>query len=131
MNKKEKTELREMRIRQDLMFSVIANDYLGKQAMQVYTSVAKGVEAEPENEKLKEVAEKSIESYKFHSQNVNDAISYYYEIFGEEANIEVFDIMKERGIDRKLEEEMANASKEEPEPITKVNSMGQRTSEKG
>lgn len=130
MNKKEKTELREMRIRQDLMFSVIANDYLGKQAMQVYTSVAKGVEAEPENGKLKEVAEKSIESYKFHSQNVNDAISYYYEIFGEEANIEVFDIMKERGIDRKLEEEMANAP-EEPEPIIKVNSMGQRTSEKG
>jgi len=95
-----KQQLREIKIREDLLFSVISNDFLSKQAMSVYQSVSEGVRAEPENEKLKEVAEKALESYKFHGENVNDAISYYYDLFGEDANLDVFALMKERGLDR-------------------------------
>ena len=124
MEKELEQKLNEITVRQDLLFSVISNEYLAQQAMQVYSSVMKGVEAEPENKQLKEVAEKSIQSYKFHGENVNDAISYYYDIFGEEANLGVFDIMKVRGVDRDTPET------KEPEPISQIKSVGKRTSEK-
>lgn len=120
---KTEEQLEALTVRQDLLFSVISNEYLAKQAMQVYTSVMQGVEAEPENEQLREVAEKSLESYKFHGENVNDAIQYYYDLFGEEANLGVFDLMKKRGIDR-------GEPQAEPQPLAKVTGKGKRTSEK-
>ena len=123
MEKELKMKLDEITVRQDLLFSVISNEYLSTQAMSVYTSVMKGVEAEPENKELKEVAEKSLESYKFHGENVNDAISYYYDIFGEEANVGVHDLMKARGISR-------DTNPAEPSPVATVESKGKNTSEK-
>lgn len=116
---KTEEQLEALTVRNDLLFSVMSNEYLANQAMQVYSSVMKGVEAEPENKQLQEVADKSLESYKFHGQNVNDAITYYYDLFGEEANLGVFDLMKKRGINR-----------DEPAPVSDVTGKGKRTSEK-
>jgi len=135
-NKKASVEdqLKEMRIRMDLLFSVISNNYLAKQAMQVFSSVSEGLKEEPENKELKEVAEKSLESYKYHGENVNDAVSYYYDLFGEEANVDVFSLMKEKGIDRKFEnfdEDVAKAQgQKEPEPISKVSAKGSKSQKK-
>jgi len=123
MQKDLREKLNEITVRQDLLFSVISNEYLSTQAMSVYTSVMKGVEAEPNNKELKEVAEKSLESYKFHGENVNDAISYYYDIFGEEANVGVHDLMKMRGISR-------DENPPEPSPVATIESKGKNTSEK-
>jgi len=120
MEKEVLRKLEEIAVRQDLMFSVISNDYLAQQAMQIYSSIMKGVEAEPDNKELKEVAEKSLESFKFHGENVNDAVTYYYDIFGEEANLGVDALMKARGIER----EPATS------PVADVKSSSSHTSEK-
>ena len=85
----------------DLMFGVIANQYLANQAMQVYTSTEETLrvpEDEETSKKLKDISEKALESYKFHSQSVNDAIAYYYDLFGEEANANIVSLLKQRGI---------------------------------
>lgn len=120
MGKQEMQKLEEIAVRQDLLFSVVSNDYLAQQAMQIYSSVMKGVEAEPDNKELKDVAEKSLESYKFHGENVNDAVTYYFDIFGEEANLSVDALMKARGIERTPE----------PSPVAEVKGASSHTSEK-
>jgi hypothetical protein len=139
MKKEQKTleqQVKEMKVRMDLLFSVISNDYLSKQAMQVFQSVGEGLKENPDNKELKEVSEKSLESYKYHGENVNDAVSYYYELFGEEANLDVFGLMKEKGIDRKFEnfdedvEKMKGKEAPEPEPIAKVGAKGSKSRKK-
>jgi len=84
----------------DLLFSVMANDFLGKQAIQVFQSVQENMGAEDaDKEALQEVLKKSMESYKHHNESVNDAISYYYDLFGEESNANIIALIKERGLD--------------------------------
>jgi hypothetical protein len=99
MKKKEKVDLKNLETKIDLLFSVQANAFLAKQAMQVYTAASENEVPDVEGaEKIKEVAEKALESYKHHSQNVNDSIAYYYDLFGVEANENIAKMLKERGI---------------------------------
>jgi len=130
-------QLEELTVRQDLIFSLLSNDYLAKQALQVHTSVMEGVSQEPDNEQLKEISIKSLESFKFHGKNVNDAISYYYDLFGEEANLGVFNLMKKKGLDLNYgqqdeqdEQEQTPIQDQEPKPKVEVNARKKVTREK-
>jgi hypothetical protein len=105
----------------DLLFGVIANQFLATQAIQVFQSIQENMEDEDaDKEALQEVLKKSMESYKHHSEGVNDAISYYYDLFGTEANAEMLKMLQEAGI----------GTGEEPEPVTEVKAKGNRKSTK-
>ena len=105
----------------DLLFSVMANDFLGKQALQVYHSISDNMkEGDEDNESIKEVLKKSLESYKHHNDMVNDSISYYYELFGEESNESLVEMLKEKGIYKEQEKT--------PKPATEVKTKTKRKS---
>ena len=83
----------------DLMFGVLANEFLGKQAIQLFQSVQENMDAEDaDKDALQDVLKKAMESYKHHSESVNDAISYYYDLFGEDSNANIIALIKERGL---------------------------------
>ena len=105
----------------DLMFSIISNTFLANQAMQVFTSVQGNLkEGDEENPAIKDVMEKSIESYKHHNESVNDAISYYYELFGESANDNIASHLEKVGMTRESQ----------GEAVAEVEVKTTRTSEK-
>ena len=85
MSKELEKQIQVLSNKVDLLFSLLSNDYLGKQALQVNGAVQHALEADPENEQMKEVIEKSTSAYKFHSDSVNDAIQYYAELHGDDA----------------------------------------------
>ena len=85
MSKKLEEKIEALANKVDLLFSLLSNDYLGKQALQVNNAVRQALEADPENEQMKEVVEKSTDAFKFHSDSVNDAIQYYAELHGDDA----------------------------------------------
>ncbi len=116
-------KLEEITVRLDLVFSTLSNSHLASQAMSVHSHMAGVLDKTPEDENLKSIVEKAQESYKFHSSNINDAISYYYDIFGEEANLGVHDLMKKKGIPRE------GKGQETPDPVAPVSANSKRTSE--
>lgn len=74
----------------DLIFSLVSNDHLGKQALSVHGAMnaelqrEDGMDEEKKSQVLK-VMEQALESYKFHSQSVTDAVEYYARIHGDAA----------------------------------------------
>jgi len=104
----------------DLLFSVLANDFLGRQATQVFQSIQEnmGDAKESEKEALDEVLKKSMESYKHHSEAVNDSVSYYYELFGEESNSRIAKMVSDLPSDQ------------EKTPVSKVTGSTERKSER-
>lgn len=85
MTKKEATQLDKLENKVDLLFSLISNDHLAKQALQVHQAISAEVEKNPDNEQLTGVVQKAFDAYKFHAESINDSIKYYAQIHGEDS----------------------------------------------
>ena len=119
------SKIEQLETKVDLLFSVIANKFLAEQAIQVFQSIQDNMDTEDaDKEALQEVLKKSMESYKHHSESVNDSVTYYYDLFGEESNKNMVSRLKDAGLDTNPDEQ------KEPEPLTSVKSSGSNTSER-
>ena len=85
MNKNERSDLEKLSNKVDLLFSLISNDHLAKQALQVHGAITNELEKNPDNEQLKDVVQKAFDAYKFHAESINDSVKYYAQIHGDNA----------------------------------------------
>ena len=85
MTKTERTQIEALSNKVDLLFSLISNEHLAKQALQVHSAITNQLEKDPDSEQLKNVVERALEAYKFHADSVNDSVKYYAQIHGDGA----------------------------------------------
>ena len=85
MNKNERSDLEKLSNKVDLLFSLISNDHLAKQALQVHGAITNELEKNPDNEQLQGVVQKAFDAYKFHAESINDSVKYYAQIHGTDA----------------------------------------------
>ena len=68
-----------------MVFSLISNDHLAKQALNVHSAISSELEKQPDNEQLQGVIQKAFDAYKFHAESMNDSVKYYAQIHGNQA----------------------------------------------
>ena len=85
MTKKETTQLETLSNKVDLLFSLMSNDHLAKQALSVHSAITGQLEKDPDNKQLQDVVQKAFEAYKFHAESMNDSVKYYAQIHGNDA----------------------------------------------
>ncbi len=72
----------------DLLFSLMSNDLLSKQALQVHGAMSHKLgeaETDIQQEQLSKVVSQALDAYKMHAENINDSIEFYSRIHGEQA----------------------------------------------
>ena len=85
MNKTERNQMEILNNKVDLLFSLISNEHLAKQAISVHGAITAELEKDPNNEQLQGVVKKAFDAYKFHAESVNDSVKYYAQIHGDDA----------------------------------------------
>jgi len=112
LKKAEMTQLDRIEIKLDFLFGIMSNELMATEFLQTYHGESGKKDGD------NDIIEKSKEMFQYHNKNVKDSITYFVEIFGQESNDRIIDLIKE------------NMDKDgEPEPATKVETVGSNTSE--
>ena len=92
-----KEELKLLSNKVDMIYSIIKDDYLGRQALDVHRAMSiaiKNTEDEAELEQHNKILKQAESAYSFHMGTVNDNIDYYAKIHGKGAEENLMDLMK-------------------------------------